>query len=297
MLILALGIKEQPLHPAPAVSSNRPVINTRPRMSQQFRRTWQTHRVGQVLFTVQIDPHDGEFHIDRHRGLAELTRRLVNLFSANQVRATWAAGNPAKCAATSPVIGATVEHELAILGNAGWVGPTVGRMRFGQELGRRVSQASSMGISIRSFVPRVASVKEHVDLMLKQGITAVVGAPRMPQSQLSASPRAMHYGIWELPVTQSLPLPSTWWTNGVRSVLRRIRTVTQEAGIYHIVIDAAAIERGGNRSEATIGKIVRGVSELRTRGVVRVETLASAVARLADVPAAIPQRSILRQAA
>jgi hypothetical protein len=266
-------------------------------MSQQFRRTWQPHRVGQVLITVQIDPLDGEFHIDRHRGLAQLTERLFAVFSANQVRATWAAGNPAKCAATAPVAGSEVAHELAILGNAGWVGPTVGRMHFAQELGRRMGMAAKMGISIRSFVPHVASLKDHVDLVVKQGITAVAGVRRANQVASATSPRALHFGLWELPVAQSLPLPPSWLTSEAGSVLRKIRAAAKEATTHHVVIDAAAVERNGARCEATIGKIVRGVAELRNRGAVRVETLSSAAARLANVPAASPQRSILRQAA
>jgi hypothetical protein len=100
-----------------------------------------------------------------------------------------------------------------------------------------------------------------------------------------------------MPVTQALPLPPSWLTSGARSVLRKIRTSAPEATSYHVQIDAAAVERDGVRCEATIDKIIRGVAELRNRGVIRVETLTSAAARLADVPGASPQRSILRQAA
>jgi len=267
-------------------------------MSNPFRRTWHAHRVGQVLFTVHIEPHDGEFHIDRHRGLAELTRRLVDLFTANQLKATWAAGNPAKCAATTAVIRATVEHELAVLGNAGWIGPSVGRTRFAQELSRRVACAAGAGISVTSFVPHVASIKEHVDLVLKQGISAVAGLDTLRLSNIQrTAPRALHYGLWELPITQRLPLPPSWLPGGGRAVLKKIIAATEEAATFHLAIDAAAIERESGRGESTVAKIVRGVAELRNRGLVRVETLTTAAARLADVPAVAPQRSILRQVA
>ena len=267
-------------------------------MSNHFRRTWQQHRVGQVLFTVQIDPLDGEFNIERHRGLADLTRRLVDLFSANRLSATWAAGNPAKCAATSAVLRSTVDHELAILGNSGWIGPTVGRTRFAQELARRVGLAGSAGVSVTSLVPRVASIKEHVDLVLKQGISAVAGLGELPRTTMKQTvPRALHYGLWELPVTQRLPLPPSWMPGAARSLLRRMRSAAQEAETFHVVIDAATVEREAGRGEATIAKIVRGVAELRNRGLVRVETLTTAAARLASVPTVAPQRSILRHAA
>jgi hypothetical protein len=42
---------------------------------------------------------------------------------------------------------------------------------------------------------------------------------------------------------------------------------------------------------------VRQIANLRDRGIIRVETLGAAVAQLADLPAAAPQRSILRRVA
>jgi hypothetical protein len=266
-------------------------------MSQTIRKTWQSHRVGQVLFTMQIDPHDGEFHIDRHRGLSELTRRMVNVFSAYQMRATWAAGSPAKCSATAAVMTSATEHELAILGNASWLGPNVGRMRFAQELGRRVHQAATAGVTVNSLVPQVSSIKEHADLLIKLGISSVAGLPRTVGAVPSGTPRALHFGLWELPVTQNLPQPATWWSSTARSILRGIRTAAAEGSSYHLVVDLATVEREGAKCESIVAKIIRGVAELRNRGTVRVETLSSAAAKLGNVTVAAPQRSILRQAA
>jgi hypothetical protein len=267
-------------------------------MSNHFRRTWQQHCVGHVLFTVQVDPLDGDMSVERHRRLAELTRRMIDLFSANRIRATWATGNPANSAIAAAVIRSDVDHELAILGSSGWVGPTVGRTQFAKELARRVGQAGSAGINITSLVPRVASIHAHVDLVLKQGISAVAGLrqagrPRMPRT----IPRALHYGLWELPVTSRLPLPKSWLSGGGGSLLRQIRAAASEAATYHLVIDAAAIEQESARGEAVVAKVIRGVAELRNRGLVRVDTLTTAAARLADVPTLLPQRSILRVAA
>ena len=107
-------------------------------MSPQFRRTWQTHSVGRILFTVQLDPTGQELSIERHRRLVDLTRWLVELFSSHRLPATWAAGNPAQCAATRPVTQSPVEHELAILGDGGWTSDTSGRSSFARELARRV---------------------------------------------------------------------------------------------------------------------------------------------------------------
>ena len=48
--------------------------------------------------------------------------------------------------------------------------------------------------------------------------------------------------------------------------------------------------------EATVKWLVKRVAALRDRGLIRVETLRQTAARLSDVPAVSPQRSILRVA-
>jgi hypothetical protein len=266
-------------------------------MSNQFRRTWQQHTVGQILFTVGLDPVGEELSIERHRRLADLARRLVDLFSAYRLPATWAAASPSQSAVTSAVMRSEVKHELALLGDAGWVGPAISRSQVSRELARRVGLARSFGLGISSLVPRAESVREHADVFVKQGISAVA---RMEAQETKgtqrATPRALHYGLWELPVTHRLPLRSSWFFGG-RGLLRQMRGGAQDGTTFHLSVDAAAVEREGARPEAVIGRIIRGVAELRDRGLVRVETLSTAAARLAAVPAVAPQRSILRRAA
>jgi hypothetical protein len=65
----------------------------------------------------------------------------------------------------------------------------------------------------------------------------------------------------------------------------------------HLVIDASAMEAEGRSALRAIQWLIRRVALLRDRGLVQVETLAAAATRLSDLPAAKPQRSILRQAA
>jgi hypothetical protein len=77
---------------------------------------------------------------------------------------------------------------------------------------------------------------------------------------------------------------------------RRIRHASHDAATFHLVIDAPAMSEDNGRSERTIAWLMRRVATLRDRGLVRVETLGTAAARLSDVPAVTPQRSILRAA-
>jgi hypothetical protein len=261
-------------------------------------RTWQQHHVASVLVTVELDPVADGHSIERHRGLAELTKRLVELFDTHRVPATWAVNDPAHSAATSLVIRSAVDHELAILGDPNWLGPTAGRTRFARELARRVAQARTAGICVRSLVPRVETVKRHIDLVVKQQITAIAGVEPPPQVAFPwPTPHALHYGVWEMPVTDRLPRRSFWFFEGGRSVLRKIRRAARDVATFHLTINAPALEHEGRRAQKSIAWLVRQVATLRDRGLIHVETLGAAAARLADLPAASPQRSILHRAA
>lgn len=259
-------------------------------------RTWQTHQVANVLVTVELDPIADSHSMERHRGLAELTKRLVESFDAHRLPATWAVNDPAHSAATSLVIRSGVEHELAILGDPNWLGQTAGRTRFARELARRVSQARAAGIEISSLVPRVESVKRHIDLVVKQQITAIAGVEQ-PVVFPCPPPRALHYGVWEIPLTDRLPRRSLWLFEGGWSAYRKIRQAARDAATYHLTIDASALEQEGQRAQRSVIWLAGKIAKLRDRGLVRVETLGTAAARLADLPSATPQRSILHRAA
>ncbi len=261
-------------------------------------RTWQTHHVANVLVTVELDPIADSHSMERHRGLAEVTKRLVECFDTHRLPVTWAVNDPAHSAATSLVIRSAVPHELAILGDPNWLGPTAGRTRFARELARRVSQGRAAGINIRSLVPRVESVKRHIDLVIKQQITAIVGVDPPPQVACPwPTPRALHYGVWEIPVTDRLPRRAMWFFEGGWSVLRKIGQAARDTATFHLSIDAPTLEHEGRRAQRSVLWLAGRIAKLRDRGLIHVETLGTAAARLADMPAATPQRSILHRAA
>jgi hypothetical protein len=265
-------------------------------MSGTHHRTWQQYHVGHLNLTVQLDSPTEDRKIERHKELADVARQLIATMDASRLRATWAVSDPAHSAATSLVLKSAVDHELAILGDANWVGPTAGRTRFARELARRVSQSRAAGLNVTSLVPSVASIDDHIDLIVKQGITAVVGMKEPAGTQQAPEPRALHYGVWEVPVIASLPLKASWFGSNKRSVWRSIHRAASDAGTYHLVIDAAAIAASGRSALASVGWLCDRVSALRERGLIRVETLRTTAARLSAVPAVSPQRSILRVA-
>ncbi|MEX2307809.1 MAG: hypothetical protein WD738_09475 [Pirellulales bacterium] len=266
-------------------------------MSGTNQRTWQQYRVGHLWVTVQLDPAADRRSLEGQRELATIARRLITLMDGHGVPTTWAVSDPAHSAATALILRSAVDHELAILGDTYWVGPTAGRTRFARELARRVSQARTAGLKVTTLVPRVAAIDRHIDLIVKQQISAICAASGLQACRSPLLPRALHYGVWELPVTAALPVQSSWLFQGGWSTWRRIRRAAREPGAFHLLIDVPTITQEGCGAEKTIGWLMRRVAELRDRGLLHIETLGRASTRLASVPARSPQHSILRRAA
>lgn len=266
-------------------------------MSMANRRSWQKHHVGYIHLTVEAEPTDIDRNLDRHRGLAQVTEQLFEMFNRHRLPATWAVGDPAHSAAAALVAASETKHGLALLGDRYWIGKTAGRTRFARELARRVSQARTAGIETVTLFPRVAPVAEHIDLVVKHGISAVVATTsETAKRQTASGPRALHYGVWEFSATERLPLRSSWLPGSGWKLFRRIRRAALDAATIHVVIDASAVEEVGRSATNPLERLMRRVAKLRDRGLVQVETLGVAAARLSDLPAATPQRSILRRA-
>jgi hypothetical protein len=267
-------------------------------MSMANRHTWQKPQIGYVHLTVEAEPADIDHNLDRHRGLAKVTEQLFEIFNRHRLPATWAVGDPAHSAAASLVAASTTKHGLALLGDRYWIGKTAGRTRFARELARRVSQSHNAGIEAVTLVPRVAPIAEHIDLVVKHGIRAVVAT--MGETASRPSPtgaRSLHYGVWEFAATERLPLRSSWLMGAGWKLSRTIRRTAHDTSTLHLVIDAAAVETAGGSAIRSIERISRRIAKLRDRSLLQVETIGAAAERMSELPVATPQRSILRRAA
>lgn len=266
-------------------------------MSGKHQRTWQQYHVGHLLITVRLDSAATGQKLGLHQQLAGVTRRLISLADSERLPITWAVSDPAHSAATSLILQSPIEHEMAILGDETWVGATAGRTRFARELARRLAQARFVELEVTSLVPHVASIESQIDLVVKQQITAVAGFEAPESGRRLLAPRALHYGIWEVPISENLPLQKSHFFNGKRSLWKRVRRTIRDAGTFHIMIDAPTVAEAGAGSEKMIAWLAKRIALLRDRGMIHVETMRSMSARLSDVPAVRPQRSILRTAA
>jgi hypothetical protein len=261
------------------------------------RHSWQQHQVGRVHLTVEAEPADADRNLARHRGLAQVISQLFDVFDRHKLPATWAVGDPAHSAVAALVVASETQHSLAVLGDRYWIGATAGRTRFARELARRLSQARAAGIQAEVLVPRVAPVAEHIDLIVKQGVRAVLATNGETKRPASRIPRALHYGVWEFAITDRFPMRSSWLSGGDWTLHRRLRRAAREAATFHLLIDASALEEAGRSATNKVERLMRRVANLRDRGIIQVETLAQAADRLSDLPATTPQRSILRPAA
>src|SRR5688572_29258321 len=102
-------------------------------MSVKNHRTWQHYHVRHLLITVQLDPIADGSGLEHKKELAGVTKQLIDLMDIHGMPATWAVSDPAHSAATSRILRSAVPHELAILGDANWLGQEAGRTRFARE--------------------------------------------------------------------------------------------------------------------------------------------------------------------
>ena len=253
---------------------------------------------GTITVSVDLEPAAGQASVEHGRRLDETTDWLITTFGRLGIPATWAVADPAHSAATERLLTAELGHELAVLGDASWAGRQAGRSRFAQELARRVLGSRAAGIEVTSLVPRDVGVGEHVDLLLKHGLTAVRGDVALSLSRQPLQPHALRFGLWEVPGSVRLPAQQTWLggAGGGIAIRRAIRHAARQRLTFHLVIDAWRLAAGKDQNRQTVDRTLRLVRQLRERQLLRPETLADLAARLSHVPRSQPARSILRPA-
>jgi len=265
-------------------------------MSKPNRDNSQEPGVAHFVVSVELDAHADDHTVEHHCELAKVTKALIETFNSYRLPATWGVSDPAFSAATALVMRSNVAHEIAILGDSTWVGATAGRTRFARELERRVTKARSVGIEATSLIPRVEAVDEYIDLVVKQEIRGVSGVEEELRNRQPQSPRALHYGVWELPVAIRLPEQTPRFL-AKWSLKRLMRRAAADGATFHLQIDAPSLAVDANRGLKIVEALAQQIAEWKKRGMLCVETLGAAARRLAVVPTASPQRSILRCAA
>ena len=239
----------------------------------------------------------------RQRALAEITPLLSELCDTHQISATWAVADPAISAATDVIRGITVPQEIALLGDASWIGPAAGPARFARELSRRVHHAREAGVAISSLLLRGAEVgangeanaEANWDLLAGHGLNAIRSDLR---GVSTGEPKVAHFGIREFPVNGLLPASGRWWNRyrARRTIRHSIEETARLGGLFHLAIDTPAMFAAGDRAVSTVQQTFRQIQKLSSQGRLTVETLSTATNRLGRTHSVPPAASILRAA-
>ncbi len=240
--------------------------------------------------------------MERRPSFDDFSGRLLALLVKYRAAATWGLADVGASVVAGWIMQAQAGHELAILGDASWVGSDAGRTRFSRELNRRLTLARAGGHEISAVMLRGIELGEHTDVLIKQGIMAIGNAGRLPagwfrRRRIDNSPQAIRFGLWQIPASRRLTGTSDWlWSAGLKS-RRGIDRAVRTKSVYHLAIDAAALAACGRSVLAAIEKILRHASRRRDEAALRMTTLSGAAALLMGDRRSMPARSILHPAA
>lgn len=254
---------------------------------------------GLVVFSVDLELPMDQLRVEQGRALDGTTQRLIDLFRQFDIPATWAVADPVHSAATERILAASENHELAVRGDSTWVGSKAGRARFARELSRRVLRARAAGLSATTLIPGEAALDDHLDLIVKHGITAVRGMiDHAGTARETAQPHALHFGLWEIPGSLSLPGESRWFAGGGRRlrVRRGIDRAITAKKLFQVVINAPRLS-ANPKAIRVVERTLHYARKMRDEQFLDVATLADVAARLSNTKPSSPTRSILRASA
>ena len=256
---------------------------------------------GVLTLSIDLEVDAAHLGLAEQRSLEAVTSRLLELMGKYELPATWAVADPAVSAATERVVSLQAGHEIAISGDATWVGREAGRSRFGRELARRATHARASGLAISTLVLKTSELEDHSDLAIKQGITAV----RHPNADHAAhdprrfQPQTLRYGLWSFPVSLVLPHTSRWLPGGGggRAARALIDQAICDRGLVQLAIDAPRLALRGYAAERVLQRVLQHAERRRRQGILDIMTLGNMAGKLSSQAQRQPSHSILRPAA
>ncbi|HEV3004189.1 MAG TPA: hypothetical protein VGX78_06990 [Pirellulales bacterium] len=227
--------------------------------------------------------------------------------------ATWALDLEANAALADELTTADAAHEIAVLADRSWAGPGLQRRHVADELRRRVLRAAAAGRPLSTLVLTDGQLTDNVDLLAKQGITAVrtiaraSTAPsakrytpwfrRLRGARAAPAVRSLRWGLWE--IGHAIDVIGSWRGVGRQGgeVVRTIDRVAVDGGLVHLSLDLGGLTGNVSTGLKLVDRIAVKADGLRAQGNIEVLTIARLAARLSRRPVNLPARSILRPAA
>ena len=248
-----------------------------------------------VTLSVDLELEIEQQRPGAERQLEQTTAELIGVFDRHRAAATWAVADPAISAAMHQIRRSQLPHEVAIQGDRSWVGHGAGRTRFARELTRRVLSARAAGIPVSTLALKNADLGEHLDLLVKSGISVVRGGQVAADANGRQS-RMLRFGVWEAPVSARLPEVARWsWSAGLWSAKRLVRQAMKKNLATHLSIDASRLMGPDTARLVTIEKFLKFAARLRDQGRLQIAPL-RALAGDGSSSVGRPMQSILRAA-
>jgi len=234
------------------------------------------------LFALSLDVRDNV--TDRQ------VAKLLQSLRRTGIPATVAMASPGENSVAARVQDDALPHDFAILAEDTWVGQRVGRTKFARELARRVEVAGKNGIAPHTLALYGTELDRNLDLLVKHRI-AVVRRCGIAGFQ----PASLRFGIWQAPVSFSIPSTSPWQLGGLEwTVHRALSKAAKEHGLVHVVADAQSLLEP--RFYATFERILGLVQQQQCKRHLTAVTLGTLVELLTPRRQTPASRSVLRVA-
>jgi hypothetical protein len=241
---------------------------------------------------ISIDRRcENSLGVQAHKNLDAASTTILGQLNEAGISATWGLESPADDPWARTLADRHPRHEIALLGDATWVGAGASRARFAGELTKRVTKARAIGIGLSSLVLTDTDLRADLDIAVKHGVTAV-----RPTSGQSGDPAALRFGLWRVPATLRLTESRrSLLFAASRTFIRAVDAAVGARGLCHVVIDT---QEFSSRHERTIRQVLAHVARQRVAGRLAVKTLAGLVRDFTcSRQNVLAARSILREAA
>jgi len=246
-------------------------------------------RIGKVVLSIDLPAETAP----GGRRNDELAKGLFQMVESRRLSASWVPQSPQHFSLSEKLAAAPARHDLALIGDATWIGKSAGRTRFARELAARVEASRAARMNVGAIALRDVELDDHLDLLVKHRVGMIRGQNR---GGASLQPQSVRFGVWYSPISVVLPQPTDWsWFGAKWSFRQTVRRVVRNAGVAHVVVDGARL--AGNAAALTeLELALAHLQRQRDKGVLVVTSLSGLAATLVRKPAAKKAVSILRAA-
>lgn len=216
----------------------------------------------------------------------DVARRLLPVFQRYGLPVTWGL-TMSNRQLMSDVLSSHPEHQVALLGDTQAIGDTTQRNSFRRQLERAIAGFTSAGQQVSTLVVRRAHQIQHLELLIKHGISLVASDEQISTNQPTVT--TLRYGLWAMPAIVSVPSG-----RGLAGGSRRLidGTVSRDK-LVHVAIDGPATAATAKATRA-LERLLHHIARRRSQGYLQIVQLGEIVAQLPCCRTTPIARSALR---